>query len=229
MSHPLDNPAWHALIGPQRQSGHVGRLSGRYHPSLSPIAAVAEESDAALSELASLVTPGQVIAVICERPLSEQDWQSLAVIQLTQWLHEGDLAPASDPEIRVLGAADGPAMVELARLTDPGPFESETWRFGTYLGIRDGDVLVAMAGERMRLPGFAEVSAVATRPGYEGRGYAYRLVHALVARQAAAGERSFLHVRTGSPSERAATRVYSKLGYRLRHRAAFRIAQRRVG
>ena len=35
--------------------------------------------------------------------------------------------------------------------TEPGPFRSQTWRMGTYLGVRDGDRLVAMAGERLHL------------------------------------------------------------------------------
>jgi GNAT superfamily N-acetyltransferase len=227
LSHPLDNPIWHALTGPQREFGRVGARSARYHPQVSPLAAVAEESDAAFAELASLNTPGEVIALISERPLPERDWQALAQIQLGQWLHSGEIAPASEDGISVLGPADAATMFALARLTDPGPFETETWRLGTYLGIRVDSALVAMAGERIRLPGFAEVSAVATRPGHEGKGYASRLVHALVARHQAAGEQSFLHVRTGSPSEPAATRVYEKLGYRLRHRAAFRIGRRR--
>jgi len=83
-----------------------------------------------------------------------------------------------------------------------------------------------MAGERMRLPGYIEVSAVATRPGYEGKGHASRLVRALLARERATGEQAFLHVRFGSPSERAATRVYEKLGFVLRRRLALRAARR---
>ena len=47
---------------------------------------------------------------------------------------------------------------------------------GQYLGIFDGDRLVAMAGERMTLAGFVEVSAVCTHPDYRGRGYAKQLV-----------------------------------------------------
>lgn len=228
MSHPLDNPAWHALIGPQRQFGRVGELAARYLPPISPIAAVMQESDAAFAELASLTAPGEIVAVITTRALPEQHWQTVAVVHLSQWLHTGTVATPSEERIEALCEADGPAMYALARLTDPGPFEKETWRLGAYLGVRAGGALVAMAGERMRLPGFAEVSAVATHPAHVGHRYASRLVHAVLARQANAGEQSFLHVRTGSPSEAAASRVYHNLGYRVRHRSTFHIGQRRA-
>lgn len=228
MSHPLDNPAWHALIGPQRQFGRVGKLAARYLPSISPIAAVMQESDAAFADLAALTAPGEIVAVITDRLLPDRDWQTVAVVHLSQWLHSGKVvAPAADASIETLGEADAAAMYALARLTDPGPFEKDTWRLGTYLGVRSGDALVAMAGERMRLPGYAEVSAVATHPANVGHRYASRLVHAVLARQADAGEQSFLHVRTGSPSEAAASRVYHNLGYRVRHRSTFHVGQRR--
>ena len=147
-------------------------------------------------------------------------------VQLGQWMQDGAVEEGDDG-IERLGERDKDAMLALARLADPGPFELETWQLGTYFGIRADGQLVAMAGERMRLPGFIEVSAVATRPGYEGRGYASKLVRALLVRQHAAGDVPFLHVRVGSPSERAATRVYEKLGFRLRRNMPFRIGRRR--
>jgi ribosomal protein S18 acetylase RimI-like enzyme len=227
MAHPLDNAAWHALTGPQRAFARVGTLAARYRPEISPIAALAEESDAAFDELAALTRPGEVVAMASTRAYPEREWQALANVDLGQWIQDGRIEPESGDGIATLGAADKAEMLALARLADPGPFELETWQLGTYLGIRDGATLAAMAGERMRLPGYIEVSAVATRPGSEGRGYASRLVRALLIRQQAAGEQAFLHVRIGSPAERAATHVYQKLGFTLRWTGAFRIALRR--
>lgn len=228
MQHPLDNPAWHSLNGPQREFGRATGLAARYHSEISPIAAIADESDAAFRELAALTKSGETVAVICERAFPEQDWQMVGRVELNQWLHDGTPVDASlDHDIAMLGAADAAEMLALARLADPGPFELRTWQLGAYFGIRADDALVAMAGERMRLPGFAEVSAVATRPGYEGRGHATRLVKAVLAREIAAREQSFLHVRRGSPAERAASRVYEKLGFRVRCRAAFQAVRRR--
>jgi len=226
VSHPLDNPAWHALLGPQREFGRVGRLALRYDPVVSPIAALADDSDAAFAELASMTGPGEFAAVISERAFPEGAWQQLACVPLRQWVHDGRHL-VHDEAVEQLGAADAADMYALAKLADPGPFERETWRLGTYLGIHVDGLLVAMAGERMRLTGFAEVSAVATRPGHEGHGYATRLVRALVARECAAGERPFLHVRTGSPAEQAASRVYEKLGFSVRVALNFQVGRRR--
>jgi len=226
MTHPLDNPAWHALTGSQRTFARVGALCARYHPEISPIAAVAEESDAAFAELARLTAPGEIVATSCERAFPSHEWQTLARVELSQWIQAGRVATEGTEDIATLGAADQDEMLALARLADPGPFEIETWRLGTYLGIRTGNALNAMAGERMRLPGFVEVSAVATRPGHEGNGYASRLVRALLVREQEVGEQAFLHVRIGSPSERAATRVYEKLGFRPRRNTPFQVARR---
>ncbi|NJN50630.1 MAG: GNAT family N-acetyltransferase [Gammaproteobacteria bacterium] len=168
------------------------------------------------------------MAVICDRDFPAQQWQMVGRVELNQWVHDGTaVIPAVDTDIAALGAADADAMFALAKLADPGPFERETWRLGAYYGIRADALLIAMAGERMRLTGFAEVSAVATRPGYEGRSYATRLVRTVMAREVAKGEQPFLHVRRGSPAEQAAARVYEKLGFRVRCRLAFQAARRR--
>ncbi len=226
MSHVLDNPAWHAVLGPQREFGRVSRLAVRYQPTISPIAALVEDSDAAFAELAAMTAAGEIVAVISERTFPEPDWQPLGSVPLSQWVHDGRVVTGEET-FDVLGEAQAADMYALAKLADPGPFERDTWRLGTYLGIHADGLLVAMAGERMRLPGYAEVSAVATRPGYEGHGYATRLVRALIARELAAGERPFLHVRTGSPAERAASRVYEKLGFGVRVRSTFQVGRRR--
>ena len=112
-----------------------------------------------------------------------------------------------------LGAEDVPEMVKLARLTKPGPFAQRTRELGRYIGIREEGVLVAMAGERLRLDGYTEVSAVCTLPMHRGRGHASALVRQLVQEIATRGETPFLHVRTDNPD---AVRVYEQLGFVIR-------------
>ena len=68
------------------------------------------------------------------------------------------------------------AMLALVELTQPGPFAPRTIELGRYLGVHDNGQLVAMAGERCRLPGYREVSAVCTHPDARGRGLADRLL-----------------------------------------------------
>ena len=66
-------------------------------------------------------------------------------------------------------------MLALTTATNPGPFAQRTIELGAYYGVRAGGELVAIAGERIRLAGFTEISAVCVVPRYRGRGYAAAL------------------------------------------------------
>jgi predicted GNAT family acetyltransferase len=82
--------------------------------------------------------------------------------------------------IEALGVADVAEMLALAKVTQAGPFGPRTIELGHYIGIRHQGVLVGMAGERMRLDGFTEISAVCVEPAHRGRGFAAELVRSLV-------------------------------------------------
>jgi len=112
-----------------------------------------------------------------------------------------------------LDASHSAEMVALADLTVPGPFGSRTCEFGGYIGVRDGGRLVAMAGERLRLPGLTEISAVCTDAEHRGRGIAAGLVTELVRRIRERDEVPFLHVMTTNVG---AIRVYAALGFEVR-------------
>lgn len=85
-------------------------------------------------------------------------------------------------------------------------------------GIRQEGRLVAMAGERMRMTGFSELSAVCTLPGYTGLGYAQRLISLLCRQQVAAGITPFLHV---AKANQRALGLYEHLGFRHRRDISF--------
>jgi ribosomal protein S18 acetylase RimI-like enzyme len=123
-----------------------------------------------------------------------------------------------DPEAVLLGAADVPDMLDLVARTRPGPFEPDTYRMGTYLGIRHDGALVAMAGERIRPPGWSEISAVCTDPAHRGRGLATRLIRAVGAVIRERGEVPFLHA---AGSNTTAIRLYEHMGFTLRRRVQF--------
>ena len=114
-----------------------------------------------------------------------------------------------------LTAADAPEMLALATLTKPGPFALRTHELGDFIGIRSSEgQLAAMAGERMRAPGFTEVSAVCTHPDHLGHGYATSLMVEIMLRIITRGETPYLHVR--SANQRAID-LYHRLGYIDRH------------
>ncbi|GAA2551639.1 hypothetical protein GCM10010435_22280 [Winogradskya consettensis] len=75
-----------------------------------------------------------------------------------------------------------------------------------------------MAGERLRPPGWTEISAVCTDAAYRGRGLATRLVRAVAAGIRARGETPFLH--TGAANT-TAIRLYESIGFELRRSTTF--------
>jgi predicted GNAT family acetyltransferase len=115
---------------------------------------------------------------------------------------------------------DIPRMLALTALTRPGPFYERTIEFGNYMGIFDGKELIAMAGERLQLPGYTEISAICTNPQYLGKSYASYLLSIASQKVIAAGSTPFLHVRKDN---HRAIQVYEKLGYEKRTEVFFAI------
>lgn len=125
------------------------------------------------------------------------------------------LLPAQDmpPGWVLLGEEDAAEMLELALLTKPGPFHPLTHRLGRFIGVREGGRLVAMAGERMRMPGFAEVSGVCTHPDWRGRGLAGALMRIVMQAMLDRGETPFLHAYAAHDKTIA---LYRTLGFEVR-------------
>ena len=128
-----------------------------------------------------------------------------------------------DPAAVRLGAADVPEMTDLVRRTEPGPFLPRTVELGDYWGVRHDGALVAMAGERMRVDGWTEISAVCTDPAYRGQGLASRLIRTVAAGIRDRGEVPFLHAVVQNVS---AIRLYESMGFTTRRHITFKPTRR---
>jgi len=168
-------------------------------------------------DLAELAGPGAEVAVAGPVPAEHPGSELVAEIPGVQ-LVDVSLRAEPNPESARLTAADVPEILDLIARTRPAPFRPRTIELGTYLGIRQDRALVAMAGERMRSPGWTEISAVCTDPAYRGRGLATSLVRAVAAGIRARGETPFLHT---AASNAPAIRLYESIGFRLRRRTTF--------
>jgi predicted GNAT family acetyltransferase len=89
---------------------------------------------------------------------------------------------------------------------------------GGYLGIRREGTLIAMAGNRLRPPGWAEISAVCTDERFRGEGLGTRLVLGVAAQTRRRGETPFLHAAASNVN---AIRLYESLGFQLRRTVTF--------
>ncbi len=214
--HVLDNPAWHALRARQSAFGEAGELAARYRPEVSPIGAVRESTPDAFEALASMcgAEPVAVISTEADVPLGAR-LRTVRRVGLYQMVCDVPAVPVPIDATR-LGSNDIQEVLALVALTEPGPFAKRTMELGNYLGVRNAGRLMAMAGERLKPPGWIEVSGVCTHPDGRGRGHALALVTAVTNAIITQGEQAFLHVAIGSPSQHSATRVYERAGYRIR-------------
>jgi ribosomal protein S18 acetylase RimI-like enzyme len=220
----LDRPVWHALRSRQSEFAAGGPRALRYSCDVSPFAAAEDDGRPALDELAGLIPAdcGVVLVQAGDCPLPPGTVAEIAA-EGVQMVARAVDAPPPSPAVVDLAEADAPEMRALAALTKPGPFLQRTHELGGFVGIRQDGRLVAMAGERMKLPGFTEVSGVCTHPEARGRGYAGVLSAIVAGRILARGETPFLHVYAGN---HAAIRVYESLGFEERSRMAVRFLRR---
>jgi ribosomal protein S18 acetylase RimI-like enzyme len=221
----LDNPVWHCLGGPHAAFAVNHPLARRYRREVTPIGCVAQPGPAALEALATLTDPGETLYLgqdTCD-PLPAC-WALEAEKAMPQMvLNRPAETPAPGILPVVLGPADVPAMCALAELTHPGPFGPEMIRLGRFLGVMENGRLLAMAGQRFRVPGFIEISGVCTHPEAQGRGYARALMNHLAREIQAQGQSPFLHVI--AENTRAAG-LYTRMGFVARKRLWVRVVRR---
>jgi predicted GNAT family acetyltransferase len=217
-AHPLDNPARAALLGPQAYLAERCGVALRYPADVSPFVALPDQPGPdAWHDLAKLTRPAGIVSTAAVAVEPAPGWRVVMRIDAVQLVAD-QVAGAHDADAVSLGPADVPEMLDLAARTRPGPFLSRTIEFGEYLGIRRGGVLAAMAGERLRPPGWTEISAVCTAPEFRGQGLATRLTMAVTAAIRDRGETPFLHA---AAENVGAIRLYRSLGFRLRRQAEF--------
>ncbi len=221
----LDDVFWRAFSGAQRALTVGTEWARRYAPGFSPILAFANPARPDFAQLLPYFALGE--HVYCP------DWTGQAP---TGWRIERDakmvrmawargdapaaphIADAVPVEIR-----HAPQALELALLTNPGPFGLRTIELGDYLGVFEDGRLVAMAGERLHAGRLREVSGICTHPDVRGRGQAMQLTAQVIGRQLARGQVPFLHVMSGNVGARA---LYERMGFVVYREVVVRIVSR---
>lgn len=215
MEHVLDSPAWHALNTHNRGLSFGNDRARYFGREVSPFAAVREITGENFRLLYDTVDhEGATLFMTPVETDIPSFWKQLHLIRGIQMVRDSAAKPdEATMELQPLSYEHVPQMLELTKLTNPGPFDSRTINFGHYFGIFEGDNLAAMAGQRLHLPGYAEISAVCTHPDHTGKGYARQLLLHQLHRIIAASETPYLHVRADN---QRAIKVYESLGFAKR-------------
>ena len=225
--HPLDRPVWSALttrlapLTTRREEG-TGAAVG-IDPDVGVFAAAMDRSSDSVKALealcranpgAGLVEPEDMADVVPAIPVKSR----ATCVQMT--LSALTASGPDDLDIVMLGDSDAEEMLALALLTRPGPFRRNTLKLGGFIGVRCEGRLVAMAGERMKVEGFGELSGVCTHPDSRGQGLAGALSRRVVEGILARGEQAFLH----AYADHAATvAFYEALGFSIRTRMIYTV------
>lgn len=210
----LDDPVWNALSTTHASFAEGNRLAKRYPVDVAPFAGTRDRSEESYDSLAHVLgSNGTAALVSSKRPDLPAGWSFVRLVDSVRMAWNGSVPPPVVHAIVDLNVSHVQDMLALTELTRPGPFSIRTPELGSYFGVREAGQLVAMAGERLRLTGYTEISAVCTHPDYRGRGYAGSLVSALIQRITGRNETPFLHVRQENIGAR---RLYEKLGFNLR-------------
>jgi ribosomal protein S18 acetylase RimI-like enzyme len=219
--HVLDDVAWHSLTGPHAHLAATSSdgLARRYRDEIAPFCGVEHLDAAGWAALAELVGPrGTAVFLRGEVEPAPTGWHELLREPATQYVADDltdltELSTQASREVVELTASDSPDMVALAAATEPGPFGPNSHLTGRWFGVRREGRLVAMAGERMRVVGFGEVSGVCVDPAVRGEGLGAVVTLAAAHGIQERGDRAMLHVRDGNEG---AHRLYRRVGFEVR-------------
>src|SRR5205085_4965740 len=104
-------------------------------------------------------------------------WTITRQLHMIQKLHEHEETPGISlaPPARIveMSTDDLQEMMGIYEVTRPGrTMARRIQQLGLFLGVRSQSKLAAMAGIRLHLPSYREITTVATHPDHLSRGYA---------------------------------------------------------
>jgi ribosomal protein S18 acetylase RimI-like enzyme len=217
----LDNPIWQSLISRHRALALGDGAVARYPAQVAPFLGVAEEDADVDAALAALVPAGDTALLLGRKPALGRGWELRHLTDLAQMICRAPVASADGDggaAIIELGAEHRDDVLALTALVYPHYFRARTMDLGRYFGIYLDGRLAAIAGERMGMDDYTELSAICTHPDFLGRGLARRLLLHVSRDNHARGRIPFLHVSHENPR---AVELYLRNGFELRRDIPF--------
>ena len=221
MKHLLDNIVWHSLVGQHSRFSSGTDETRRYAVGFSPIVGFANPAQPNLAALTPYCAPGEHFYCDGWSGPASTGWHIETESTMFKMVWAGVMPDKDEaPEAIRLGAEHASQALELAKLTNPGPFGLRTIELGEYFGCFEGPRLVAMAGERLCAGPVHEISGVCTHPDFQGRGLARRLMMKLIRRQMRRQKTPFLHVMTANDRAHG---LYLRMGFRDYRQSVVRV------
>lgn len=215
MNHVLDNPIYYSLNSAHQQFSKSANEVNYYQSDIAPFAGLKDNSLTNFNTLFNCSEPESTFVVFTPTTYEiPERWKLLTQINMFQMVYEHPNVPSgNESDFEDLSEANVVEMIELVKLTEPGPFRTNTIILGDYIGVFKTEKLVSMAGHRFHPAPYIEISAVCTHPDHLGKGYAYQLLREQIKRILEKSQIPFLHVRNDNV---AAVKLYQKLGFVIR-------------
>lgn len=214
----LDNPTWYALSETHKNFAVDYQGIKFYHPDYCPFGGFinANQTKTGIEKYASLVDS---FFVVGDRPDFNDKVRLDKVLVCNQMVLRERISMGVDEHIIELRTKTHKTdLLALVNLVQPGYFRDRTPELGNYYGIYKEDKLIAVTGERMKMNGYTELSAIVTHPAHTGRGYAKQLITYVSNNAFNQDQIPFLHV---ANTNIGAIALYEKLGFRTRREMNF--------
>ncbi len=220
----LKNPIWYSLVS-DHKSLALGEQVKKYPSDMAFFTAVENKETFDERELQNLLSENEKAIFVGEIPQLSQKWEVLKETYVTQMICEKKVeVPEADWEIKLLTTDDIPQMIELTNKVFPEYFRPNSMALGPYIGIFQEDLLIAMVGIRMRIPGFEEVSTLCTHPDFSGKGLGRYIFSYLTKRCMDKNLLPFGHV--VEPNDPAVA-MYKRFGWSVHQRLPMLVVRRK--
>jgi ribosomal protein S18 acetylase RimI-like enzyme len=213
----VGNPAWHSLHETHRSLAIGNDEIKFYKPEICPFGGI-NSTYADLNSFLEQYPQLSSFFVIGSKPKESFNLIIEKELVCLQMVSSVPIKSEFTENIILLEETHKKQLVDLVNLVQPGYFKEGTSSMGNYYGIFKNDRLVAVTGERMKMHGFTEISAVVTHTGFTEKGFAKQLV-------AHAVKKNFEHTTVPYPhvaeSNTKAVKLYEKSGFVSRRKISF--------
>jgi len=213
----LDNPVWHSLSETHKELAIEFDGAKFYDPEYCPFGGFIN-IEKTVHPLRCYSDRASNFFVVGQQPKSSNPLMLNKELVCNQMVLDSIIETDCDGEIVKLSAEHKDDLLDLVNLVQPGYFKNKTPELGNYYGIYGGNQLLAVAGERMKMNDYTEVSAVVTHPDHTGRGLAKKLVAHVSNNILLEDKNPYLHV---AEENIVAVKLYEKLGFVTRRKISF--------